>query len=124
MAPSGNSFALTYPGVFGSRVGAGGRAPLLTFAGACLSVGRCTGVWAIAGPTPATRQIKNALVGPPGMQISLPSNLNLQHLQTHLGQPGFGVALAVSPVLRANRKLAGKVRRSASTSGWPTDRAQ
>src|SRR5579863_8768196 len=72
MAPSGNSFALTYPGVFGSRVGSGGRAPLLAFAGACLSGGRCAGVWAIAGPKPAIRQIKNALVGKPNMQNSSP----------------------------------------------------
>src|ERR1035437_10764410 len=82
MAPSGNSFALTYPGVFGSRVGAGRRAPLLAFAGACLSGGRCAGVWAIAGRTPTIRQIKNALVATPNMQNSLPPNLNPQHLQT------------------------------------------
>src|SRR5260370_39414981 len=63
MAPSGNSFALTYPGVFGSRVGSGGRASLLAFAGACLSGGTCAGVLAIAGTEPAIRQIKNALVG-------------------------------------------------------------
>src|SRR5713226_623986 len=72
MAPSGNSFALTYPGVFGSRVGSGGRDPLLAFAGACLSGGRCGRVWAIAGPKPAIRQIKNAMVGTPNMQNSFP----------------------------------------------------
>src|SRR5229473_1623078 len=77
MAPSGNSLALTYPGVFGSRVGSGGRAPLLAFAGACLSGGRCAGVWAIAAPKPAIRQIKNALVGTPNMQNSFPTDLNL-----------------------------------------------
>jgi hypothetical protein len=30
------------------------------------------GVWAIAGPKPAIRQIKNALVGTPNMQNSFP----------------------------------------------------
>src|ERR1700676_1186508 len=89
MAPSGNSFALTYPGVFGSRVGAGGRAPLLAFAGACLSGGRCAGIWAIARPNPAIRQIKNALVGTPNMQNSFPLILTYTS-QTHLGQPGGG----------------------------------
>jgi hypothetical protein len=53
MAPSGNSFALTYPGEFGSRVGFAGRAPLPAFAGAC----------ALAGPHAVIKQIKNALVG-------------------------------------------------------------
>src|SRR5262252_2673555 len=54
MAPSGNSFALTYPGVFGSRVGSGGRASLRAFAGAGLSEGCYAGVWAIAAPKPAS----------------------------------------------------------------------
>jgi hypothetical protein len=45
--PSGNSFALTYPGVFGSRVGGVGR-------GAGVTVGAAVGgdpgvLWAIAG---------------------------------------------------------------------------
>ena len=46
--------------------------PLLAFAGACLSGERCAGVWAIAGPKPAIRQIENALVGTPNMQNSFP----------------------------------------------------
>jgi hypothetical protein len=72
MAPSGNSFALTYPGVFGSRVGNGGRAWLLGFAGVCLSGGRCVNVWAIAGLKAAMRQIKDALVGTTNMRNSFP----------------------------------------------------
>src|SRR5579864_1289561 len=95
MAPSGNSFALTYPGVFGSRVGSGGRVPLLAFAGACLSEGRCGAVWAIAGPKPAIRQIKNALVGKQSMQNSCPPILTY----TRSAAPGlrlrdFGHTLA------------------------------
>src|SRR3984885_15590253 len=72
MAPAGNSLAWTYPGVFRSRIGAGGRAGVTAFAGAGLSGGTCAGVWAIAVPKPAIRQIKNALVGTPNMQNSFP----------------------------------------------------
>src|SRR6185295_7422873 len=51
--PSGNSFAGTYPGVFGSRVGGVGRAGALAAAGA----------WAGAGCRVAVRLIKKAIVG-------------------------------------------------------------
>jgi len=87
MAPSGNAFALTYPGVFGSRVGSGGRAPLLALAGACLSGGCCAGVWAIAAPKPAIRQIKNAQVGVSNMQDSFPPILT----HTPSNEPGLAL---------------------------------
>jgi hypothetical protein len=67
MAPSGKSFALTYPGVFGSRVGEFGRAALAACAGTGLSTGVWAEVWAIAAPEPAIRQIKKALAGTPNM---------------------------------------------------------
>jgi hypothetical protein len=86
MAPSGNSFALTYPGVFGSRVGSGGRAPLLAFAG----------VWAIAGPKPASRQINNALVGTTNMQNSFPPILTYTTIAA--GQ-GTGISLGSRRIL-------------------------
>src|SRR5437016_14499973 len=87
MVPSGNSFALTYPGVFGSRVGAGGRASLLAFAGVSLSGGRCADVWAIAGLKAAMRWIKDTLVGTPNMRNSFPQILTYTS-QTHLRQLG------------------------------------
>jgi hypothetical protein len=52
LAPSGNSLAVTYPVVLGSRVGGVGRA-----------AGGAGGVWAIIGPEQAARQIKQAKVG-------------------------------------------------------------
>jgi hypothetical protein len=94
MLPSGNSFALTYPGVFGSRVGSGGRAPLLAFAGACLSGGRRAGVWAIAGPKPAIKQIKNALVGTSNMQNSFPPILKLHIVKRTWANPRLRISPA------------------------------
>jgi hypothetical protein len=55
-APSGNSLAVTYPGVFGSRVGGGGRLGRAA-AGVVEFV-----VWANAGFTPAARLIKRAML--------------------------------------------------------------
>src|ERR1700756_3101655 len=97
MAPSGNSFALTYPGVLGSRVGSGGRAPLLAFAGAGLSGGCCAGGWAIAGPTPAIRQIKNALVGTPGMHPFIDLKLHILRNTARLLRPRWGFRARLRP---------------------------
>src|SRR5882724_8138158 len=55
-APSGNSLAVTYPGVFGSRVGGGGRLGRAA-AGVVELV-----VWANAGFTPAARPTKRAML--------------------------------------------------------------
>src|ERR1017187_2401949 len=114
MSPSGKSLALTYPGVFGSRVGAGGRAPLAAFAGACLSGGLWAGVWAIAGPKPAIRQIKNALVGTPNMQNSFPPILTYP-ASTHLGQPG-GSGFRLQPVISS--RAAWQATHEPASASW------
>jgi hypothetical protein len=66
---------LTYPGVFGSRVGSGGRVSLLAFAGVCPSGGRCARVWTIAGAQAGYQAGNDPLVGTPNMQNSFPSIL-------------------------------------------------
>lgn len=48
-APSGNSLAVTYPGVFGSRAGGAGRA------GRAAAGGVWVETWAIAGFMPAIK---------------------------------------------------------------------
>src|SRR5258706_199243 len=63
MVPSGSSLAVTYPGVCGSRVGDGGRAPR---AGGCaeetVAGGAVPAFWAIAGRAPAVRPITIAML--------------------------------------------------------------
>src|SRR5271170_1934416 len=54
LAPSGKSFAVTYPGVLGSRVGGVGRAAGAGAAGA--------GAWAIAAWKPVIRVIENVML--------------------------------------------------------------
>src|SRR5438270_14052522 len=56
MSPSGNSLALTYPGVLGSRPGGAGRAGRLT------AVAGGSAATAVAGFAPAIRPINKAVL--------------------------------------------------------------
>src|ERR1700737_3211454 len=60
-APSGKSLAVTYPGVFGSRVGGAGRVVgAVGCAGGVAADGAPPTFWAIAWLTPVIKPIKRA----------------------------------------------------------------
>src|ERR1035441_9478139 len=61
LAASGKPFAVTYPGVLGSRVGGVGRTGRATAAG---------GAWAIAGSKPVIKVIKHGMLRRRNISIS------------------------------------------------------